>query len=548
MAGTAASRLGEDSMPGNGRVFISHVHEDNARAAPLLAALDAWGVDYWFDTQQLGAGQNISERVQQALAERDIFMLICTPATSASMWTGLELQAFRGLLERDRRSGRGEQRRIIFLILDPAYARQPVGPHDVVIDATKTHPSVWFKELRQALGVKPPRHGLSRRAVIAAGATATIALAASAVAGVRLLSAQGAARPVVTPKVHMPTNTPQPEAARLKWFFTSGFGPAALAVAGDTVYLSDAVDGMYALTAAAGDLKWFKSKIKGASRSIPQIVGPTMYYCGSEEFLLAINTANGAQIWSAPTGFDSSSTPLVDTGTVYVNASDGFVYAVNAADGSARWKTQIGDKEFSELSSPAGSASFLYVGSSDGHVYALNKATGALAWKYQTGGKVTSSPAFANGVVYIGSTDKSVYALDGATGAPRWVYKTGYEVNASPIVVNGVVYIGSSDDRLYAFNAVTGAVIWKAATGDLDADGNPTGFGDLIDGRAVFADGGVYFTAGKYVYAVKAADGKRLWRYQTASLYLDRYPAVANGVLYFGGDSDDRSIYAVNLS
>jgi outer membrane protein assembly factor BamB len=28
---------------GNGRVFISHSHDDNPRIVPLLAALDAWG-------------------------------------------------------------------------------------------------------------------------------------------------------------------------------------------------------------------------------------------------------------------------------------------------------------------------------------------------------------------------------------------------------------------------------------------------------------------------------------------------------------------------
>jgi outer membrane protein assembly factor BamB len=537
-------------MAGNRRVFISHVHEDNARVAPLLAALDAWGVDYWFDTQQLGAGQHISERVQQALAQRDIFMLICTPATNASLWTSLELQAFRGLLERDRQSGRGEQRTVVFLILDPGYARQPVGPHDIVVDATQSLPTVWFKELRQALGVKPPRKGLSRRAVIAAGATVTAALAASAYAGVRLLSAQGTGKAEVTPKVHAPTSTPQPEAHRLKWFYTTKYGPSALAVANDTVYLSGA-EGMYALT-AAGDLKWFKSAIAGASKSIPQIAGSVMYYCQNfGEKLLAITTANGAEVWSAAIGFDSGSTPLVDAGTVYVHSSDGFFYAFNSADGSLRWKTQAGKKEY-DLSSPVGSTNLLYAGSGDGRVYALSKASGAVVWKALTGGEVISSPAFANGVVYVGSKDQSIYALDALTGAARWTYQTEYEVDASPIVVNGVVYAGSGDGYLYALNATTGALLWKAATGDLDASGNLTGFGDLITGRAVFAGGVLYFTAGSTggssVYAVSAADGKRLWRYQTVNFSLDDYPAVANGVLYFGGGSDDRSIYALSLS
>ena len=54
--------------------------------------------------------------------------------------------------------------------------------------------------------------------------------------------------------------------------------------------------------------------------------------------------------------------------------------------------------------------------------------------------------------------------------------------------------------------------------------------------------------AAALVYAVNAADGKRLWRYHTASFSLDDYPAAANGMLYFGGGFDDRSIYALSLS
>jgi outer membrane protein assembly factor BamB len=264
--------------------------------------------------------------------------------------------------------------------------------------------------------------------------------------------------------------------------------------------------------------------------------------------LLAVSTADGSQVWSASIGAGSSSTPFVDASGIYANASDGFLYAFNAADGSPRWKTQIGGKEFLDLSSPTASASFIYIGSDDGNVYALSKATGAVIWKHQTGGKIQSSPAFANGVVYIGSADQNIYALDALSGAQRWMARTEYEVNASPIVANGVVYSGSGDANMYALNATTGAVIWKAATGDLDADGNSTGFGDLIDGRAVLDNGVLYFTAGKYVYALNVADGKRLWRYQiSASFSLDRYPTVANGVLYFGGDSSDRSIYALKL-
>jgi len=101
---------------------------------------------------------------------------------------------------------------------------------------------------------------------------------------------------------------------------------------------------------------------------------------------------------------------------------------------------------------------------------------------------------------------------------------------------------------MYALNATTGALIWKAGTGDLDADGNPKGLGEIIEGRAALAEGVLYFTGGSSLYAVSAADGKRLWRYETVNFSADDNPAVANGVVYFGGGSDDRSMYALSLS
>src|SRR5258708_19905398 len=80
---------------GNGRVFISHSHDDNARIILLLAALDAWGVDYWFDMQGLSAGQRRDERVQPELTTRDVFLRICTYALRRSFWPHPKATAFR---------------------------------------------------------------------------------------------------------------------------------------------------------------------------------------------------------------------------------------------------------------------------------------------------------------------------------------------------------------------------------------------------------------------------------------------------------------------
>ena len=140
-------------MRGNGKVFISHAHDDNERCAPLLAALDAWGVDYWFDTRRLEAGDDLSHAIQKAIAARDIFVRICTPAAQRSYWVRLETGAFRGLQARQHRGGGEATRVLINLILDAAYDPEPFDFAHIFIDASARPRREWLAELRRALGV-----------------------------------------------------------------------------------------------------------------------------------------------------------------------------------------------------------------------------------------------------------------------------------------------------------------------------------------------------------------------------------------------------------
>jgi outer membrane protein assembly factor BamB len=525
-------------MPGNGKVFISHVHEDNARAQPLLAALDAWGVDYWFDTQQLDAGNSISERVQRALAERDVFLLVATGATNRSLWTGLETQAFRGLAEQDRQAGRAGRREIVYLVLDRAFQRPQVRPDERLVDATGD-PRLWLKQLRAALGRKPPARALSRRAVLGSGVVAGAAVVASAVTGGLLLSSRGGGRPSpVIPTTHAPTPTPLQGSDRVQWFFAMESTPQGVAVDGATVY-SGGIGGLYALTGAAGDVSWYHKRYSPAT---PRIANGVLYFADYNGYLFAVKAADGSEIWSTKIGFGTQTTPALMPGTVYVNSSDGFLYAMNPANGAVHWKTQVDGSTVLGSSSPAVGAGLVYVGSNDSNIYALDAATGAVRWKRLTGGKVISSPAAAGSLVYIGSADQNIYALDAATGAVRWQVKTGGEVNSSPLVANGVVYIGSEDYTLYALRAATGATLWKASTQDPDKfDGDP------IDTLPAIAGGVVYVTASQSLYAFNLADGSRAWRFTVSdsSFGSPSSPVVANGLVYFGSDSDTHAVYAV---
>ncbi len=121
-------------MFGNGQIFISHTHQDNQRCQPLLAALDAWQTNYWFDLQELDAGQRFSDRIQQALDQRDIFLRVSTEAAERSFWMDRELRAVRGM----RAATPEHARLIVHLVVsgDAAKEARSAAPGEVVIDAT----------------------------------------------------------------------------------------------------------------------------------------------------------------------------------------------------------------------------------------------------------------------------------------------------------------------------------------------------------------------------------------------------------------------------
>lgn len=139
-------------MRGNGKVFISHSHADNALCEPLLKTLWEWGIDYWFDTERIEAGQVLSDRIQAAIAERDIFIRICTASVLRNpYWVNEETSAFRALQAEDERAGRNGKRILLSIVMDTFYVLQPFEKARLYIDAARLPDNVWRQSLRKVL-------------------------------------------------------------------------------------------------------------------------------------------------------------------------------------------------------------------------------------------------------------------------------------------------------------------------------------------------------------------------------------------------------------
>ncbi len=152
-------------------------------------------------------------------------------------------------------------------------------------------------------------------------------------------------------------------------------------------------------------------------------------------------------------------------------------------------------------------------------------------WTYGSGeGMVFSTPTVSNGIAYV--TAIGLYTVDAETGTLLWSFEAGYSTFfCSPAVLDGVLYVVSPDGYFYALNASTGTVLWQYFG---------TAYGNT---SPAIADGVVYYGGDKTIYALNAKTGALVWSYPTGSSTRSA-PAVASGVVYAG--SDDGYLYALD--
>ncbi|HEU5347441.1 MAG TPA: PQQ-binding-like beta-propeller repeat protein [Ktedonobacterales bacterium] len=482
-------------MFGNGKVFVSHSHDDNAACAPVLVALDAWLVDYWFDTAQLSAGLELFDNIHRALQDRDIFLRICSPAALVSQWMAQEQKLARTLKSPNGR------RRMINLIVKPGYVASPEEANDIVIHAIGVPQVVWLRQLRQAMEVPLRERRVSRRAVFGVGITSLAALGGMGYAGKLLLSRPGA--PKYLPVGHQPTPTALPGASRVRWTYTIPDiplnVPTSLSLAGKTLVCSSG-GGLTAVSAADGTTLWTQS-YDGINGDVPlMVVGDTMYST-------YVEVTEGS---SGPNSFLNNT----------------YLTALKVSDGSERWHTLVfSDPNDTNVRSAVAAAGNVACVRYNQSVYAFDTTTGKSLWHQSAGGPPTQldellpAPTIDGSSVYAVLGDGKLHTFSLTTGTPIWPAPFGVDlpIRTQPVVAGGVVYVGVDGGWCYALDAATGQVRWKTP---LLKETTPrfTSLGLTLSGNVLYISGGFPLDTvqtdalhGPAVQALNPATGKILW-------------------------------------
>ena len=592
-------------MFGNGKVFVSHTHEDNAACAPLLAALDAWQVDYWFDTAQLSAGLELLDNIQRGLVERDIFIRVCTPAASVSVWMDRERQLARTLRAPNR-----EQRLIIDLVMKPGYVISDGDARDPVIDATQQPEVAWLRQLREALEIPSRERHVSRRAVLGLGVTSLAALGGMGLAS-KLLFFTPPAPNLYLPVGHQPTPTALLGASRVRWMFSiypQPLGGAVNVSLAGQMLICAANKTLTALDKTDGTFRWIQRDYNLLLDAPPTVVGDSIYVTyfdyadssGSSKniYLAAFNLSDGTERWHERIDTDSSdslnispnaSAVTVDGNAAYVRYNQ-TLHACDATTGKPIWSQSAGEAKTDPgevLPAPtvAGDSVFAILGDHKLHAFAARNGTPLWPAPFAANLPIRTQPVVANGAVYVGADGGWCYALDTATSAVRWQIPLfnasklvaselarfralGLTLSENVLYISGGFPIATFDTEqhyhrgtIQALDPVTGKIHWASAPEEQIEN---TGLTDSLFRASPLVAGGDVFMAIKVtthnsrdinrLFALNKQDGKVKWTVEmwgatsgsSDTAGVPSAPVVSDDLLYI--ISGNEMLYAISYA
>jgi outer membrane protein assembly factor BamB len=265
-------------------------------------------------------------------------------------------------------------------------------------------------------------------------------------------------------------------------------------------------------------------------------------YVAYNNYLHAINLANGSEKWHYPKERDSkqsyyAAATVAQDGQVLVGGYDHVFYSLKPEAGDQNWNFPGATDRY--VASAVVEGEDVYAPNSDGMLYALDLA-GRSRWQFDTGNSLWAAVAVNGEKVYVASMDHCLYALDASTGSQVWKTEDlgGAIVNKPALSDAGVLYVGTVGREMIAINATDGKVQWRFTT----------------DGWAwstpLLANDTLYFgTLGGVVYALSATDGSPRWQIepdQTVKGQITGTPLLRGDTLYFANKAG--VLYAVDTA
>ncbi|WP_404333959.1 PQQ-binding-like beta-propeller repeat protein [Sphingomonas sp. MMS12-HWE2-04] len=230
---------------------------------------------------------------------------------------------------------------------------------------------------------------------------------------------------------------------------------------------------------------WSKAIAKASKRerlaAAPVVSENKMYVIDTDGVVHALAADTGAELWRADTANEKGNKTARFGGGVSIEgdrafASNGLgdVVALNAADGKEIWRKRPGGPL---RGAPTVASGNIYVVTQDNQLFALTQETGDVSWtasaSLETQGVFgVAAPASGQGTVVAGFSSGELNAYRYENGRALWAdvlsrtsmstsVSTLSDIDAEPVIDGGRVYAVGQGGRMVAMDIASGSRLWE---------------------------------------------------------------------------------------
>ena len=215
---------------------------------------------------------------------------------------------------------------------------------------------------------------------------------------------------------------------------------AAPVVSGGRLFVTDTEAMVHAFDAATGAKIWSTEiEVKGDGESSrfgggASVLENVLYATNGVGDVVALNVADGSQIWKVRPAGPLRGSPTISNGNVYVMTQDNQIYALSMVDGSVQWNEAgtLGLAGIFGVAAPAAGQGTVVAGYSSGELTAYRYENGRTLW---------------NDALARTSISTSVATLS--------------DIDADPVIDRGRVFALGQGGRMAAYELVTGQRVWE---------------------------------------------------------------------------------------
>ncbi|AXJ96283.1 MULTISPECIES: PQQ-binding-like beta-propeller repeat protein [unclassified Sphingomonas] len=254
---------------------------------------------------------------------------------------------------------------------------------------------------------------------------------------------------------------------------------ASPVVADGKLFVDDVSATVHAFNAQTGESLWKTSLTEGKVNRAARFGGGVSFDSGKVYAtdglgdVVALNAADGKEVWRSKPGGPLRGAPTVANGSVYVLSQDNQIFALSDADGKVQW-VQSGTLESQGVfgvAAPASSQGTVVAGFSSGELNAYRYENGRVLWgdalsrtsittSVSSLSDVDADPVIDNGRVYAVGQGGRMVALDLATGQRLW--EQNFAGISTPWVAGEWLFVVTDDARLICLARSNGKARWIA--------------------------------------------------------------------------------------